>query len=46
VRADGLRSERSFGLFIYGLSEDGGFDNAEESFASRRSISATCAASA
>ena len=35
------RSDRSLGLFLYGLSDDGGLDDAEESLPRRRSISAT-----
>ena len=40
------RRERSRGLFAYGLSDDGGRDEFDESFPSRRSSSATRAASA
>ena len=46
LRPDLPRSDRSFGFFLYGLSEEGGFDDVEESFASRRSSSSTRAASA
>ena len=30
------RSDRSFGFFPYGLSDEGGFDDVEESLPSRR----------
>ena len=37
LRPDLPRSDLSFGFFLYGLSEDGGRDDVEESFASKRS---------
>jgi hypothetical protein len=40
------RSDRSLGFFACGLSEDGGLDEFDESLPSRRSSSATRAASA
>ena len=40
------RSDRSLGFFLYGLSDDGGFDDVEESLPRRRSISATRSLSA
>ncbi len=36
LRPDLPRSDRSFGFFLYGLSEDGGFDDVEESLPSKR----------
>ena len=39
------RSDRSRGFFLYGLSDDGGFDDVEESFPARRSRASTRAAS-
>lgn len=46
LRPDRPRSDRSFGFFLYGLSDDGGFDDVEEPFPSRCRSSPTCAASA
>ena len=46
LRPDLPRSDRSRGFFLYGLSEDGGFEDVEESFATSRSSSSTRAASA
>ena len=46
LRPDLPRSDRSRGFFLYGLSEDGGLDDVEESLASRRSSSWIRAASA
>src|SRR2546423_13620047 len=45
LRPDLPRSDRSRGL-RYGPSDDGGFDDVEESLSSRRRNSSTCAASA
>lgn len=39
LRPDLPRSDRSLLFFWYGLSEDGGFDDVEESLARRRSSS-------
>ena len=46
LRPDLPRSDRSFGFFLYGLSEDGGLDDVEESLPSSRWSSSTRAASA
>ena len=46
LRPDLCRSDRSCGFFLYGLSDDGGLDDVEESLSSRRRSSSTCAASA
>jgi len=46
LRPDLPRSDRSRGFFVYGLSDDGGLDDVEESLPSRRRSSSTCAASA
>jgi hypothetical protein len=46
LRPDLPRSDRSRGFFLYGLSDDGGFDDVEESLSRRRRSSSTCAASA
>ena len=40
------RSDRSLGFFLYGPSDDGGFDDVEESLPRRRSSSATRSLSA
>lgn len=40
LRADRRRSDRSFGFFLYGLSDEGGRDDVEESLPRRRSRSA------
>jgi hypothetical protein len=40
------RSDRSLGFFLYGLSDDGGLDDVEESLPRRRSSSATRSLSA
>ena len=46
LRPDLRRSDRSFGFLVYGLSDEGGLDDVEESLARRRSSSSTRAASA
>ena len=46
LRPDLPRSDRSRGFFLYGLSDDGGLDDVEESLSRRRRSSSTCAASA
>ena len=52
LRPDVPRSDRSRGFFLYGLSDDGGFDDVPESLSSRRRSSylaasaATCASRA
>src|ERR1022692_920460 len=43
-RPDRVRSDRAFG-FLYGLSEDGGFDDVDEALPSRRRSSSICSAS-
>ena len=43
LRPDLCRSDRSCGFFLYGLSDDGGLDDVEESLSSRRRSSSTCA---
>jgi hypothetical protein len=45
-RPDVPRSDRSFGFFLHGLSDEGGFDDVPESLSSRRRSSSTCTASA
>jgi len=37
LRPDLPRSDRSFGFFVYGLSDDGGLDELEDSLNFRRS---------
>jgi hypothetical protein len=46
LRPERPRSDRSRGFFSYGLSEEGGLDDVEESLPGRRSSSSTRAASA
>src|SRR5271165_5208583 len=46
LRPDLPRSDLSFGFFLYGLSEEGGLDDVEESLPSSRWSSSTRAASA
>jgi len=46
LRPDRPRSDRSLLFFLYGLSEDGGFEDVEESLPRRRSSSSTRATSA
>jgi hypothetical protein len=45
LRPDRARSDRSPGFFLYGLSEDGGFDDVDESLPKRRHNSSICSAS-
>ena len=46
LRPDWPRSDRSFGFFVYGLSDEGGLEEVDESLSRRRRSSSTCAASA
>ena len=45
LRPDRARSDRSRGFFRYGVSEDGGFDDVDESLPRRRRNSSICSAS-
>ena len=38
LRPDAPRSDRSRGFFLYGLSDEGGFDDVEESLSSRQPL--------